>query len=51
MTFYVHFSWPDGTDDQIAICGETIEEVRQKALAAMLERGVDERTCWSEEVK
>ena len=51
MKFIIHFSWPDGTDDSICIEGDTVDDVRERAKAAMLSRGINESTCWSEEVK
>ncbi len=36
-------------DDSIVICGETIEEIQEKALKEVEKRGW--KNCWSEEVE
>ena len=50
MKFIIHFQWPNGTDDSICLEGETIAEIQGKAATEMASRGVNEDTCWSEEI-
>ena len=49
MTFRIHFTLADGSEDSILISGDTVEEIREKAEAAVLARGG--RDPWSEEVE
>ena len=48
MKFRIHGTHQDGTTDTWLIEGETIEEVRAKAMEIVNSRNL--RYCWSEEV-
>lgn len=48
MTFRIHFTWPDGTQDSVIVSGDTIEEVREKAQEAVASRNATDP--WSEEI-
>ncbi len=49
MRFRIHFEWPDGTEDSILVSGSSIDELREKATAAVVLR--NGKNAWSEEVK
>lgn len=51
MKFNIHFSYADGTEDAILLEGDSIEEIRDQATDAMNVRGINESTCWSEELE
>lgn len=51
MTFRIHFTHSDGTEDSLKISGDTLEQIRDAAAAELKSRGVDPATAWSEEVK
>ena len=48
MKFRIHFEWPDGTEDNIVITGETIEDIRAQAKEEVEKRGG--KNPWSEEL-
>ena len=49
MRFKIHFEWPDGTEDCVGVEGDTIEQVRERAVAEVAKRGGLDP--WSEEIK
>ena len=48
MTFRIHFTWPDGTEDSFIVSGETVEEIRALAQAGVAYRNGS--NPWSEEI-
>lgn len=48
MTFRIHFTWPDGTEDSVILSGDTVEEIREKAHAEVARRNGS--NPWSEEI-
>lgn len=49
MTYLVHFEWPDGTEDTIAIKEDSFASLREKTDYEMEKRKAT--YCWSEEIK
>ena len=49
MTFKIHLE-ANNELDTITITGDTIEEIRERAEKAVLARGGDLSTAWSEEI-
>lgn len=49
MTFRIHYELRDGTEDCVTISGDTLEDVREKAIKAVAAR--NGLNPWSEEVK
>lgn len=45
-SYRLYFEWPDGTEDSVVIDGDTFEERREAAEAAMKSRGA---TCTGQE--
>jgi hypothetical protein len=50
MKFKIHFEHKDGTDDFFIIEADSIAEIQSKAQSVVEERGINEDTCWSEEL-
>lgn len=46
MTFKIHYN--GDYFDEVIVHGESVEEVRQLALAECEKRGWDTQRCWSE---
>lgn len=55
MRFKIHFVWPDGTEDDFVVSGDTLAECQKEAEHGLTGRGItsDElrRQAWSEEVQ
>ena len=49
MTFKIHFV-SSGVKDSVILTGENIDEIRDKAKIFTAMQGIDESTCWSEEL-
>jgi hypothetical protein len=48
LTFKIHFTLPDGTEDYVAIQGEDMDDLREKARDTVeSRRGTDP---WSEQI-
>lgn len=39
MRYRIHYTLADGTEDSVVVCGDTIEEVRERAEAEVARRG------------
>lgn len=48
MTYRIHFTWPDGTEDSFVIEGEDMDEIGERARAGVAER--QGTNPWSEEI-
>lgn len=48
MRFIIHYN--GRYEDEIEICGDTIEEIREIAFKESKSRGWDIEDCWSEEI-
>ena len=48
MTFVIHYTLADGTEDSIILTAETIEEIQQQAAVELVRRGGQDP--WSEEI-
>jgi hypothetical protein len=51
MKFRIHFELSDGTEDSIVVCGETVEDIRDKANAEVTKRTPHVADAWSEEIR
>lgn len=49
--FRVHFEYDNGTQDDVVIQGDTIEECRKIAEQQLVKRGVENNHHWAEEIK
>lgn len=49
MIFKIGYHLPNGTEDYVVISGDTVEEIREKAMNEVAKR--DGRDPWSEEIK
>jgi len=50
MVFKLHFQGRDGTEDELIIRVDSIEEAREAAYKEMDKRGADQQYCWSERI-
>lgn len=48
MTFRIHYTLPDGTEDAVVLSGDTVEEIREKANYEVSKRKAT--NAWSEEL-
>lgn len=49
MTYKIHFTYPDGTEDYFVVSGDTHDEIGEKARNGVAER--NGTNPWSEEVE
>ena len=52
MTYAIHFTWPDGTDDSFIVQGCNDAETRAEVMSFFESRGLDpyEANAWTEEL-
>lgn len=48
MMFRIYFTLPDGSEDFVTVTGETVKEVREKAMREVKKR--NGRNPWSQEL-
>jgi len=49
MTFRIHYTLPDGSEDSITIEGDTLDDIRSRAALEVTRR--NGRDPWSEEIE
>ena len=50
MKFKIHYTYPDGTEDELLLSGEIIEDIRERAFSEMERRGINSSNWWSERI-
>ena len=51
MVFRIHFEFKDGSADHIDLSGDTVDEIRERAMTELAARQIELTTAWSEQIQ